>query len=300
MKLIHVTVMVQGQIWDEILISQDHVLFITFRSSDFAHLELWESIKAKELIMLEHKCATPLKFNNSILNINGQDIMEKVNKLDISSHEEGDTDMLSEQKFKISRCVQKLYINGYLLSLFVKTLQRSEVYRRSVVKHFKECIGKTGRISHPSGIIKVNMKLVCPHKHIIDFSWNERIEKLVLQRRELDNAMSWLSTLGGAFSALGEEFKHCAEIAGRISVKQFNIALSLGDPTIVARCKLYLALSLVQRGHLVPARRIIEQQYYLACSAPVLDTQLISICLGIWAKLKYEHHRRRTEQRGKK
>lgn len=144
------------------------------------------------------------------------------------------------------------------------------------------------------------MKLVYPRKHIIDFSWNERLERLVVQRRELENAMSWLSTLGGAFSALGEEFKHCAQIAGRISVKQFSIALNLGDPMTVARCKLYLALSLVQRGHLVPARRIIEQQYYLAQSAPVLDTQLISMCLGIWAKLKYEHHKRRTERRGKK
>jgi hypothetical protein len=91
-----------------------------------------------------------------------------------------------------------------------------------------------------------------------------------------------------------------AEIAGRISVKQFSIALSLGDPMTVARCKLYLALSLVQRGRLVPARRIIEQQYYLARSTPVLDTQLISMCHGIWAKLKYEHHKRRKERRGKK
>jgi hypothetical protein len=67
----------------------------------------------------------------------------------------------------------------------------------------------------------------------------------------------------------------------------------------VARCKLYLALSLVQRGHLVPARCIIEQQYHLARSAPVLDAQLISMCLGIWSKLKYEH-KKRKEQRRKK
>lgn len=32
---------------------------------------------------------------------------------------------------------------------------------------------------------------------------------MVLETRELDYAMSWLSTLGGAFSALGEEFQHC-------------------------------------------------------------------------------------------
>lgn len=63
----------------------------------------------------------------------------------------------------------------------------------------------------------------------------------------------------------------------------------------VARCKLYLALSLVQTGHLASARCIVEQQYLLACSAPVLDTRLISMCLGIWAKLKYDYHKRRKE-----
>lgn len=32
---------------------------------------------------------------------------------------------------------------------------------------------------------------------------------MAIERREVDHAMSWLSTLGGAFSALGEEFQHC-------------------------------------------------------------------------------------------
>jgi hypothetical protein len=47
-------------------------------------------------------------------------------------------------------------------------------------------------------------------------SRNERLERLVIERRELDNAMSWLSTLGGAFSALGEEFKHCVSILHKL------------------------------------------------------------------------------------
>lgn len=33
--------------------------------------------------------------------------------------------------------------------------------------------------------------------------------QMVVERQETDHAMSWLSTLGGAFSALGEEFEHC-------------------------------------------------------------------------------------------
>ena len=32
---------------------------------------------------------------------------------------------------------------------------------------------------------------------------------MVLERCEVEHAMSWLSTLGGAFSALGENVEHC-------------------------------------------------------------------------------------------
>ena len=84
-----------------------------------------------------------------------------------------------------------------------------------------------------------------------------------------------------------------AEVAGKISVHQFSIALRLGDPLTIARCKLYLALSLVQRGHLAAARRIIEEQYTMARALPVVDTRLVAMCLGIWARLKYEHHKKR-------
>jgi len=38
--------------------------------------------------------------------------------------------------------------------------------------------------------------------------------QMVLERQEADHAMSWLSTLGGAFSALGEEFEHCVSYSG--------------------------------------------------------------------------------------
>lgn len=35
---------------------------------------------------------------------------------------------------------------------------------------------------------------------------------MVMERMEIDHAMSWLSTLGGAFSALGDQFVHCVSI----------------------------------------------------------------------------------------
>jgi hypothetical protein len=177
MKLVHVTVMVEDIIWDEFLISEDRVLFITFNrqcsNNDIGHLEeLLESIKANESVVSHHKGATLIESNiNNVQHINGQDSMEKVNKSDISFCVEGDTDMLQKQKLRIPKYVMKLCINGHILSLFVKTLQQSAVYRKSVVTNFKECTKKMGIVSQPSGMVKVNMKLVCPHKAIIDYAW---------------------------------------------------------------------------------------------------------------------------------
>jgi hypothetical protein len=176
MELVHVTVMVQDIVWDEFLISQDGILFITFNSqhsnNDVAHLEPIESTEANKLTISQHEGSTQIKCNiNNIQHVNGENITEKVNKLESSSHEKGDNNTLQEEEFRIPKCVQKLYISGYLLSLFVRTLQLSAVYRRSVVTNFKKCSKRTGTISHPSSIVKVNMKLVCPRSHIIDFAW---------------------------------------------------------------------------------------------------------------------------------
>lgn len=43
---------------------------------------------------------------------------------------------------------------------------------------------------------------------LIDYLWNERVYCLVRAKCELDHALSWLSTLGGAFSALGKEYHY--------------------------------------------------------------------------------------------
>ncbi|KAJ4448967.1 hypothetical protein ANN_00359 [Periplaneta americana] len=291
---VHVTVFVHGKVWDTFTVSKDEVVFTNnnYSNNDVSY--------SRELETTEANVYTSADARIKERNIgNGQNIVEKINKLDISSHLEGDCSILPKKSTEL-KWTHNLYINGYLLSLFIKTLLQSSVYRRYVIANFKECNKRRGLLLHPSGIVRVNIKLVHPRKNIIDFAWNERVERLAIERRELDNAMSWLSTLGGAFSALGEEFKHCAEIAGRISVQQFTIAMRLGDPNTVARCKLYLALSLVQRGYFKHARQIIEQQFTLARSAPVVDNRLVSMCLGIWAKLKYDLHKRRILRRGKK
>lgn len=76
-----------------------------------------------------------------------------------------------------------------------------------------------------------------------------------------------------------------AEIAGKISIKQFELALRLRDPFLVARCKLYIALSLIQQGQLKTPKQIVKHIYKFSINQN--DIRLQNMCQGIWAKLKY-------------
>lgn len=120
---------------------------------------------------------------------------------------------------------------------------------------------------------------------------NEITYHLVRERLELDHALSWLSTLGGAFSALGDYFPSAAEMAGKISLHQFKLALRLHDPNIQARCRLFLSLSLIQQRCYQIAKKIILEEYKSAKNSVVVDERLVKMCFGIWSKLKYERSR---------
>ncbi|XP_071448392.1 uncharacterized protein [Hetaerina americana] len=178
-----------------------------------------------------------------------------------------------------------LQFNGYELSVFLYCVLSSKVFRNNFIAYLKSSI--CGNSTN----ILVKVKLVQPKQHIIDFAWGRRMECLACERMVLSVTMSWLSTLGGAFSALGDARTDCAGVAARISVHQFKIAIRLGDLQTVARCKLYLALSLIQRGKLKIARKIIYEQYQFAKGEPeeVRDIRLIRMCQGMWAKLKYSY-----------
>lgn len=127
-------------------------------------------------------------------------------------------------------------------------------------------------------------------KDLIDYNWNERLSYLVRERCELDHVLSWLSTLGGAFSALGDYFEKCAETAGRISIRQLKLAYRLGDPSIASRCRLYYSLSLIQKKKFKLAARIVKNEYNCAKEEIVSEKiRLLKMCQGIWSKLQYEH-----------
>ncbi|XP_032671895.1 uncharacterized protein LOC116844472 [Odontomachus brunneus] len=194
------------------------------------------------------------------------------------------------------KCATRLCTRGlisYLVSAYIATLSNSYVYRNSALRalfrwlhvklHDRKCVQ----------IIFIRLRM--PRRQFLDYKWNERLTQMVLERQEADHTMSWLSTLGGAFSALGEEFEHCAKMAGKISVRQFELALRLDNPLLVARCRLYSALSLIQRGYFRAPRYIIKQIYKFALEEK--DWRLQNMCHGIWAKLQYCHKQYKQQKK---
>lgn len=84
-----------------------------------------------------------------------------------------------------------------------------------------------------------------------------------------------------------------AIVAGKISIQQLKIAIRIGDPLIASRCKLYAAISLLQRGYYKQAKFIVQNQYkFIKCQLNV-DDRLIKMCCGIWTKLRYEINKRK-------
>ncbi|KAK4878186.1 hypothetical protein RN001_010692 [Aquatica leii] len=170
--------------------------------------------------------------------------------------------------------------DGILVHYFLRELRYGSYYRRGFIeKYFKK---------YWNGAI-VQVILLPVNKEIIDYKWNYRMDYLVRERCELEHTLSWLSTLGGAFSALGDYFVNCAETAGKISLNQLKLAVRLNDPNIVSRCRLYLSLSLIQRRRFKLARSIVYNEYVVAKNSSIVDFRLINMCRGIWCKLKYDY-----------
>ncbi|XP_012269774.2 uncharacterized protein F58A4.6 [Athalia rosae] len=183
-------------------------------------------------------------------------------------------------------------INSYLVSAYVYWLKRSNCYRQAALKALLD-FSESKAVSDRSPMIYIRLRT--PRHQYLSYKWNERVTQMVLERRELDHAMSWLSTLGGAFSALGDTFEHCAEMAGKISIRQLQLALRIGDPLLVARCKLWAALSLLQRGWLKVTKNIVISCYQLAVVEK--DVRLQNMCRGIWSKLQYTYKLKRQSKK---
>ncbi|KYN37290.1 Uncharacterized protein F58A4.6, partial [Trachymyrmex septentrionalis] len=227
-----------------------------------------------------------------------------------TEHSEWFTQFL-EDEFCICRftkpvCLCKKGLNSYLVSAYISMISKSHVYRKSamtVLKHFQTACDKPFKEEH-SLIILIRLRI--PKSQFLDYKWqvfllhlsflrSEKLMQMVVERQEVDHAMSWLSTLGGAFSALGEEFDHCAKMAGKISVKQFELAMRLDNPLLIARCRLYAALSFIQRGNFTTPKYMIRRIYNFALKEK--DVRLQNMCQGVWAKLRYSYKQYKQQKK---
>ncbi|CAD5116414.1 unnamed protein product [Dimorphilus gyrociliatus] len=115
--------------------------------------------------------------------------------------------------------------------------------------------------------------------------WDEIVAITALKRYQLDDAMNWLNTLGGGYSALGDYFSSFARKAGEISLYQLKVALLLGDEVVKCRCYLYMAQSFMQRGLLRRSKLLLRKQYEIAIK--LKDDKLLAVCQGLWSRLQY-------------
>ncbi|XP_021345245.1 uncharacterized protein LOC110445142 [Mizuhopecten yessoensis] len=194
-----------------------------------------------------------------------------------------------------------LQFDAHLVSCVCCELKRSRIFRRRFLKFvarnfgFKLFIVPTSvTISHVYEFFDsvvlvpyvVKLVLLYPRQKI-DYAWNYRMWSQMAKRVMFDDAMNWLSTLGGGYSSLGDYFQHHAEEAGRISLQQLKLSEEMGDPLNSARCKLFYAQSLMQRGYIRKCKQIVRAQGYFCRSLLVSDDKLMALYKSLKWRLKH-------------
>ncbi|XP_013399758.1 uncharacterized protein LOC106165941 [Lingula anatina] len=186
-------------------------------------------------------------------------------------------------------------VNAIVAACLIQTLKLSSVFCSGFIRYTRRKILRLEKLRKTKNdCLILEMQLQWPEKIPIDFAWCYRVTDMVVQRLILDEAMAWLSTLGGAYSALGEYFQFHAQQAGNVSMKQLKVALKVGDPISIAKCKVFYAQSLVQQGHWKLAKKIIRVQYQFAITMGRRDKILVSMCHALWGKLQYLKRQRKS------
>ncbi|OXA52968.1 uncharacterized protein LOC110851199 [Folsomia candida] len=217
------------------------------------------------------------------------------------------TDFIQDQRVdstsdKCDHSVQ-LILDGIRFAWISGNINNCKQFRRRFIMTFfkftspslnSECISsKCKNLS-----LNVNFVILYSALLVIDKLGSMLSNSYVSVRCELETALSWLSTLGGAFSALGDLSINYAQEAAEVSYKQMKIAWRMRDPLIEARCRLYIAISLLQRGALRTAKHMVQNEYRYALSLPEgVDPRLRRMCLGVWAKLQYAYTLRNITRR---
>lgn len=199
--------------------------------------------------------------------------------------------------------VVNFFVTDYILYHLINEIYRNKIFKRNVKRWLSSIL--TSQHGCQS-IVFMKYRLICSkakdkrsvslrltaneeaklnfQKEII--AWCMTHPKIV-ERIQLEYMVSSLSTLGGAHSAMGEFYEQHSIKAGVVSVQQYAVALKMNNPILKARCKIYFAQSLMQRGRLKQAAKIIRSEYEVAKDLPG-DFELVrTCCLAAWSRYQY-------------
>lgn len=185
--------------------------------------------------------------------------------------------------------VWKINMCGNVFSAFFHCL-KNDTFRRSFLDGVRYEIQQQQPCIAPS-FAQIHFRLSMPQRNEIHYKSQSMAFQKLFKAIELEDATHWLSTLGGAYSNLGEGSISFAHKACTNALHQMKIALRSEDPSIIHRCWLYVAMSLMQQGKLLSSRRIIERIYREATNSShngaTKNERIVKMCHGIWARLKY-------------
>jgi len=189
--------------------------------------------------------------------------------------------MISSLKKSAHKCKWKpLSYNGQLSSVY-----------GSIMEHMNALVKSTRLLYILKATEPITLRM---NKDIL---WWCKLHPLIVNRIQLEYIMACLSTLGGAHSSLGDFSQHHSFQAGLISLRQFKVATQLNDPILSARCKIFLAHSLMQRNELKKARQIIRSQYEFSQSTKAEGKELlVTCCRAAWSRLQYLHRLKRERR----
>eukprot|EP00124_Ichthyophonus_hoferi_P005625 Ihof_evm1s868 gene=Ihof_evmTU1s868 len=99
-------------------------------------------------------------------------------------------------------------------------------------------------------------------------NWQSKLQPLIKARAILTANTLWLSTLGGAYSALGETNRNHAIRAGELALSQRRLAIWMGHEVLAMQCLLFTSYALMQLDCLKSARDVILRVWKYARSTP--------------------------------
>ena len=173
-------------------------------------------------------------------------------------------------------------VNQCMSMVFLNLMESSSTYRQSTVNYWTNNLQENTHIFlYPC--------LQTPQ--FLDIKSCSLATLLLWQVIEQEDALHWLSTLGGAFSNLGESNLQFAERAGRNAFKQMLVGTRSGDLSVVSKCRLFVAHADLQLGRLRSAARLVRSVWRLCHQQPLanlaITSKLITMCQGVWSRVKW-------------